>query len=910
MVKDSDNGPDKHESLKDLLKKRQELDRQVESKYTKPLTVMFTDIQGSTSFHVKHGDISGRILLEKHDQILRSILSELEGRIIKSTGDGMLIVFDQPHNGVRAAVEMQRRLCKLNQDKREEARLNVRIAINHGNVLEDEEDIHGLTVSIAARINSVAKAGQIIVSKSVYEKVKANGLFYYRSLPEVSVKGLNDKLQLYEVIPGQQEETGRDVQGPSGVIGERSVFVLEISRDGEKLKVSGYEKSSVERKTVRNYREVKIDDSTISSYNADVINLLNSANRKGHVSKDILQRLKTAGQFLYDTIFSVELKQKLAATKSTDLILKIDDHLVNVPWEMLFDGSSFLCLRFNMGRLVKTRQNISEGSPRKIRLPLKMLILSDPQGNLKSAYREGYAVRDNLERNDNIVKVNIKSSSVSANYVMSEIRNYDIVHYAGHADYNTENPSESGLLLYDSILKASDILNLIGQQQLPSMVFSNACKSGHTDSWKVDEEYGSEIFGFANAFLLAGVRHYIGTFWNIQDEPGLYFALNFYKELMSGAMVGEAIRKARLSLIDKYGEDTIIWASYMLYGDPTVRYADVPVSGRTSERRKSPERENVVSDEEVVVGGGIRSPEEVVVFPRKKKKWMLIGSGLFCIFILIALFMVPGNREDTVPVQKSINDSRETAEAKEKRIDEIVAYLLNQYNEDLKAGRSRATDTAVDKTGPPTIVFLNIKSLGVTEIEKEYVFSRLRDILHDSGRVRVVEREILNKLLEELKLSSSRLADPSTALKVGKILSAELIISGSIMKEGRDWQVSLRMIEAETTSLKVALTEVIQTEDKQIVAETLGREVLGKIKREYHLQGRILSYNKDSVVLSIGKNNGVIPGLKMKILPETGKTGGKIGELQIISVEENTSIARVISQRDGFKEGLKVEEIL
>ena len=88
--------------------------------------------------------------------------------------------------------------------------------------------------------------------------------------------------------------------------------------------------------------------------------------------------------------------------------------------------------------------------------------------------------------------------------------------------------------------------------------------------------FQDEIFGLANAFVLAGVKHYVGTFWEILDEPSRRFALEFYRQVLLGLSVGEAMREARLSLIREYGEETIVWGSYLLYGDPTFNYMDQP----------------------------------------------------------------------------------------------------------------------------------------------------------------------------------------------------------------------------------------------------------------------------------------------------------------------------------------------
>ena len=97
-----------------------------------------------------------------------------------------------------------------------------------------------------------------------------------------------------------------------------------------------------------------------------------------------------------------------------------------------------------------------------------------------------------------------------------------------------------------------------GTGSLPALIFSNACQSARTEEWGISENVQNEIFGLANAFILAGVKHYIGTFWEVLDEPSRRFALEFYKHMLNGLSIGDAVRQARLAVIDEYGEETIV----------------------------------------------------------------------------------------------------------------------------------------------------------------------------------------------------------------------------------------------------------------------------------------------------------------------------------------------------------------
>jgi CHAT domain-containing protein len=349
-------------------------------------------------------------------------------------------------------------------------------------------------------------------------------------------------------------------------------LIIEASRENGYIKVSVYERSEGGERTLRPYEHIEVPWEQIETSRREVISLLNRANRRAKVTREILESLKKSGQVLFDLLVPSKAREKLSSTEARNLILYVDDKLVHIPWELLFDGRRFLCRRFAMGRIVRTRQAPTALSSRTPKAPFKVLVLADPRGDLDASYREGIEIRNFLDEKRDIFHVDFKSHPVDVPFVKKNLRDYDIVHYAGHADYHSENPSESGWLLKDARLKASEISAMGGLQPMPSLVFSNACQSGHSGEWRIGEEDEQQIFGLANAYLLSGVQHYIGTFWEILDEPSSQFAKLFYGSLSQGESVGEAVRKAREQLIEAHGEETIVWASYMLYGDPTFAF--------------------------------------------------------------------------------------------------------------------------------------------------------------------------------------------------------------------------------------------------------------------------------------------------------------------------------------------------
>jgi CHAT domain-containing protein len=359
-------------------------------------------------------------------------------------------------------------------------------------------------------------------------------------------------------------------------------LIIEASRENGYIKMSVCERDEGGERTLRPYEHVDVPWEQIEASRCEVINLLNRANRRAKVTREILESLKKSGQVLFDLLVPSKAREKLSSTEARNLLLYVDDKLVHIPWELLFDGRQFLCRRFAMGRIVRTRQAPTALSSRTPKAPFKVLVVADPRGDLDASYREGTEIRNFLDEKRDIFHVDFKSHPVDVSFVKKNLRDYDIVHYAGHAEYYSENPSESGWLLKDGRLKASEISAMGGLQPMPSLVFSNACQSGHSGEWQIGEGDEQEIFGLANAYLLSGVQHYIGTFWEILDEPSSQFAKLFYGSLSLGESLGEAVRKAREKLIEVHGEETIVWASYMLYGDPAFAFDP-------AEKKKQPE---------------------------------------------------------------------------------------------------------------------------------------------------------------------------------------------------------------------------------------------------------------------------------------------------------------------------------
>ena len=126
-------------------------------------TVLFTDIAGSTERGSALGDAGWKDLLTAHDRLALQVVGACGGRIVKSTGDGLLATFDGPGRGVDAAMTLVRDATALG--------LNVRAGLHTGEIVVNGDDVSGVAVHLASRIESAAEPGTVLVSSTVVDLV-------------------------------------------------------------------------------------------------------------------------------------------------------------------------------------------------------------------------------------------------------------------------------------------------------------------------------------------------------------------------------------------------------------------------------------------------------------------------------------------------------------------------------------------------------------------------------------------------------------------------------------------------------------------------------------------------------------------------------------------------------------------
>src|SRR5437667_9747586 len=129
-------------------------------------------------------------LKELRREVTDPKIAEHRGRIVKTTGDGLLVEFASVVDAVRCAVELQRAMALRNDSVAKDRRIEFRIGINLGDIIIDEHDIYGDGVNVAARLEALAEPGGICVSRVVRDQVRDQGDFRFEDLGEQRGKNI------------------------------------------------------------------------------------------------------------------------------------------------------------------------------------------------------------------------------------------------------------------------------------------------------------------------------------------------------------------------------------------------------------------------------------------------------------------------------------------------------------------------------------------------------------------------------------------------------------------------------------------------------------------------------------------------------------------------------------------------
>lgn len=255
---------------------------------------------------------------------------------------------------------------------------------------------------------------------------------------------------------------------------------------------------------------------------------------------------------------------------------------------------------------------------------------------------------------------------------------------------------------------------------------------------------------------------------------------------------------------------------------------------------------------------------------------------------------------------------------RQRYIDETVKDLAARFKEQQTRKAQAPSD---DWTSPPMVVsILGFREEGPASLEgriglEGVLQHELQSALATKG-IQVVDRALLDKLLAELRLGSSELADPDTQLKLGRILAARLTAVGSV-RNGDRGQASMRMIDTETTGIALSVSEkTTDSPDPAELAAKMAAAMEKTIHEKYPLKGRIAMVDGDTVVLNLGKKHGVVAGQEFNVLgkPEPVELNGKIlgyketrlGQLKVTEVQDGLAYAKPVDKTGAWEKSQRV----
>jgi CHAT domain-containing protein len=271
---------------------------------------------------------------------------------------------------------------------------------------------------------------------------------------------------------------------------------------------------------------------------------------------------KTLGQYIFQHILPKNVANAIQSLPTGSILkLEVDQNVSHVPWELMYTGHNYLCLEHILGRVSSTQKN----SPEPVNGSISMLLVSNPTLDLYGSQNEANYIINQL-RGSRMRITRYGFEIKKDDYLkLLESGNFQVVHYSGHSGSSPE-PGKCCHEFKDKLCYGYEI-EALNMKIPPFLVFSNSCQSAE-DSIEEEETGNTSLAG---SYLKAGVGGCVGTIWTVSDKASGMFASDFYRHLLFGSTIGEALYNARRTSFKRWGYSDFIWGSYILFGDPEIR---------------------------------------------------------------------------------------------------------------------------------------------------------------------------------------------------------------------------------------------------------------------------------------------------------------------------------------------------
>ncbi|MFC1863000.1 adenylate/guanylate cyclase domain-containing protein [Thermodesulfobacteriota bacterium] len=165
----------------------------------KKMAVLFTDIVASTNYFKTHGDIAGRRMLKQHQDMVSPLITEFGGAVVKLLGDSVMAYFLNPKEAFKSAIKVQQSFQIHNMGKEEKDQIHIRICVHFGEGIEEENDIYGDVVNMAAKVLPMVGVDQIFISKELHQYVQDLPSVHFSQVAISSKKRVFTGLRLFNV---------------------------------------------------------------------------------------------------------------------------------------------------------------------------------------------------------------------------------------------------------------------------------------------------------------------------------------------------------------------------------------------------------------------------------------------------------------------------------------------------------------------------------------------------------------------------------------------------------------------------------------------------------------------------------------------------------------------------------------
>jgi len=182
--------------------RRKEMVTEADEKITfgkKLLSILFTDIK-DYSKRMNINEIAAIEVLKEHNKIMKNVIKEFKGNIIEIIGDAFLASFESAAEAAECAIEMQKRFKLYNINKTSDEKIEIRVSIHLGDVIQFEGGLKGDVINVAARIQEVTLAGAIYISENVYNTLRNKSNFLFEKLGDYSLKNIKEPVTLYKIL--------------------------------------------------------------------------------------------------------------------------------------------------------------------------------------------------------------------------------------------------------------------------------------------------------------------------------------------------------------------------------------------------------------------------------------------------------------------------------------------------------------------------------------------------------------------------------------------------------------------------------------------------------------------------------------------------------------------------------------